>query len=58
MTPVFGQGANSALESCRILDDVLSASVDKATGKVRAGLMPTVFAATEGRGEGGEGLIG
>lgn len=37
VTPVFGQGANSALESCRILDDVLSAGVDPATNKVRAG---------------------
>jgi len=33
VTPVFGQGANSALESCRILDDVLTAGVDAATGK-------------------------
>lgn len=26
MTPVFGQGANSALESCKVLDDVLTAA--------------------------------
>jgi len=34
VTPVFGQGANSALESCRVLDNVLTACTNPATGKV------------------------
>ena len=34
MTPVFGQGANSALESCKVLDNVLTACTNPETGKV------------------------
>jgi len=36
VTPVFGQGANSALESVRVLDAALTGAVDPGSGKVRA----------------------
>jgi len=43
VTPVFGQGANSALESCRVLDDTLTACTDPSTGKGDPRLIPAAF---------------
>ncbi|KAF5842142.1 hypothetical protein DUNSADRAFT_9101 [Dunaliella salina] len=43
VTPVFGQGANSALESCRVLDDTLTACTDPSTGKGEPQLIPAAF---------------